>query len=97
VSLVAVDGIELTPELHQEYLELKREADELTFDEYNALKKERQLVDAKEDLVKLLMEQVQSLEEEHDRLRGESKKVRRSLRACKCRLKSQQDCALTYA
>jgi hypothetical protein len=58
----------MTPELQQEYNELKREADEETFDEVNSLKKEQELLTAAKDNEKLLSENVGEMQKEEARL-----------------------------
>lgn len=65
----------MTPELQQEYNELKREADEETFDEENSHKKEKELLDAAKDNEKLLSENVAHMQKEEERLENETKTV----------------------
>lgn len=66
----------MTPELQQEYNELKREADEETFDEVHSLKKEQELLDAAKDNEKIRSENFGEMQEEEARLENEIKAVR---------------------
>lgn len=71
----AVGGINMTPELQLEYNELKREADEQTYDEVISLKKEQELLTAAKDNEKLLSENVGEMQREQERLESEVKTV----------------------
>jgi hypothetical protein len=71
----AVGGINMTPEMQQEYNELKREADEETFDEVNSLRKEQDLLSAAQGNEKLLSENVGEMQREEERLEDEIKAV----------------------
>ena len=74
----------MTPELQQEYNELKREADEETFDEVHSLKKEQELLDAAKDNEKLLSENFGEMQKEQARLEEQIKDVRSLCPPCSC-------------
>lgn len=74
--------VDLSPQLQQEYQELKVDADEQTYDDRKELSKARDLAQSSEDSLKLLTEQVAQMEEQQSMLRSRLDDVRNSPISC---------------
>lgn len=86
--------VNLSPQLRQEYQDLKVDADEQTYDDRKELSKARDLAQSSEDSRKLLTEQVAQMEEQQSMLSSRLDDVRNH--PVSCALTSTGGCLENY-
>eukprot|EP00892_Ulva_mutabilis_P002473 jgi/Ulvmu1/12226/UM086_0016.1 len=86
-----VGSVDWSPELQQEYQDLKVDADERTYDDRKALNKAKDLSQSAEESVKLVAEQIAHMEKQHGTLRSQVDQAMHSKGAAEEALQEQKD------